>query len=183
MLYRSGGHLIITDESGHVRFNTAEGLFTCTDFVSSADTGPVILPQFTIESTWLDAGWRNTDTDYPITNVHPSATTVFGMVRAQKVGSGDTQEPMNMAWRQATGTHMVSYQTCGVWVDGSITNALYNQILAGFVLATFVVRGGILYLNERVLMRFYRPYDSNRKFYLTRPPIQVDFRLYVGLFV
>mgnify|MGYP001167230849 CR=1 FL=1 len=183
MLYRSGGHLIITDEVGNVRFNTAEGLFTVTDFVSSAVVGPVILPTFTIQSNWLDAGFRNTDTDYFIADVHPQATTVFGMIRTQKQGSGDTHDPMNLAWRQATGTHMVSYQTCGVWVDGSISNVLDNEINAGFVLATFFVNGGKLYLKERVLMRFYRPYDDRRQFFLTRPAIQVDFRLYVGLFV
>lgn len=66
---------------------------------------------------------------------------------------------------------------------GPSSNALNNDILAGFVLATFFVDDGTLYLKERVRMRFYRPTSSSEVYFLTRKPVQVDFRLYVGLFV
>lgn len=172
MLSWSGENLVITDGAGVVRFDTSEGLFTATDFVSSVAVGPVVVPTNVTSTSSFSGVYINKTTDFTIASVHPAATTVWGMYQSVRTGAGDLTDIADGLWRTATGT---GYGALDAVSAGSDPQA--NVILSTLVLYTFFVSAGVLKMRERIVMR--AAIGST----IRMPESTINFRLWVGLFV
>lgn len=196
MLSFSGGNLVISDASGNVRFNSAEGLFTVTNVVNSDVVGAVSIPERIARTNAFDVGYGvdrlgnrwgwNYTTDHLITSVNPSATHVFGLVRWVRTSTGSagsgafTNDPGNGFWRMAMGTNVESFHTFGSQ-SGTFNLPTDTTVFGGLGLLTFILSGGSLYLRESLALREY--IAASGSWQIKRAGASVQFRLFVGLFV
>lgn len=179
----------LTDSSGVVKFDTSEGLFTCTNFVSgSYARGSVTASATSFGRTNVD----QTNTLTIATGLHTSANIVLGLVRTNWSGSssGVNFNQMTTGWRNANATmvDMISFHTShhghntagGINNGGAIADALWLQGLSFY---TFRVASGTLYMDERIVLQAYVHSSGSTTYSITRGAGNVDYRLYVGAFV
>jgi hypothetical protein len=169
----SAGRITVTDNDGHLTFDSDEKLFNGTDFVA----GTLVIPQrqatFEGNDDGADDNYLNFSVDHVLGAVNGAADTVLGSFR---VATATNQGVANLGWFCASGTYVHYWGAIGYptrpnehwWNDNRVTY-------------TFVPSGGTLVLRERVFLRsqgYINRVDSS----LTVYAVTLDYKLYVGTF-
>lgn len=175
MLSFESGHLVIRDDDGDVAFTTAQKMFTITDYVA----GDITLPRVTASADTWGAPYVDRNLDHVIANIHPLATTVFGMIRLFMLEGGlDFVFGGPESWRQSNGANFDSlYATEEQKSIGS--SPTDKSFLSALGFETFRCQVGQLIMNERLVMRAYSPI-SDKTYLLHRYNERIDYRLWCG---
>ena len=169
----SNARILVTDASDtRVVFDSDEGLFSATDFVSGQVTTPERVATYNGNNgneTFVDI-----DIDHPLASVNPAADVVVGAFKVT------TTTPVGLAglgWYQGNGTYVH-------YVDAEaqplrLGENWWQRSIAAY---TFRCSGGLLVLNERVVLRAQATTASVTITH-TLLPVTFDYKLFCGRFV
>ncbi len=175
--FANNNRILIRDEDEHIMFDTDEGLFAGTDFIS----GTKVMPQR--QATW-SSGTNfsniNVDDTYTLGSINPNADVVVGSffvstgaftILGKKFGASD------QGWFAAGGTYVHLMLGGNSPSFGDATWHCDNK--AAY---TFLAGGGLLQLNERVGLRAavsFSPVNTT----ITLPPVTFQYKIFCGIFV
>jgi len=171
----SNARILVTDASDtRVVLDSDEGLFSATDFVSGQVTTPQRVATYNGNNgneTFVDI-----DIDHPLASVNPAADVVVGGFKVT------TSSPVGLAglgWFQGNGTYVHYMWAEGSPVGGQSENNWWQRSIAAY---TFRCSGGLLVLNERVVLRAQST-TSSLTITHTLLPVTFDYKLFCGRFV
>ena len=166
----SNARILVTDAAdSRIVFDSDEGLFSATDFVS----GQVTVPQRVATYSDDEDNRLNINIDHPIASVNPAADVVVG---GFKVTTTTRQGLHGLGWFNGNGTYVH-------YIDalGAVTRPTENWHMTSIATYTFRCEGGSLVLNERVILQ--APFTSGGTTTLTLFAITFDYKLFCGRFV
>lgn len=173
----------LTDASGTVKFDTDEGLFTCTDFRS----GTFALSQAqSIATSFTRSNVDATTTHTLESGINANATHILGLFRSNwSISSswgGVAQRVGGTNWRSANATamDMVVKHSSSHRASANAAEPAYWQ---GFSLYTFFLDGTQIKCKERIMLQSYVAASGSTEYTLTKNAGSIDYRLYCGLFV
>jgi len=161
-----------TVDPAEVRFDSDEGLFTCTDLVS----GEITRPAYT---AFTDSGGNHTiniDANHALASVNSNADIVLGGMAVTTFGG--SQGITGLGHFNAGGTY-VHFQDGG---RSFSTGAQVNEDVTNIAAYTFFASGGTLYLNERVYLST-NAIAADVTVSLTLLSVRFNYKLFVGLLV
>lgn len=174
------GRMYITDPTvagSPIIFDTDDGLLCVHP--DDVKIGSFVLPARSASSTGINGSRTDVDvnTNHLIGSVKNGATVVRGMLRTVWASGPN---PLDSLWRSASGSHLDFMAAVGYSISPQTGTG--NFFVAGMGFYTFLVSGGSLYLNERLVIRAQDP-GGPPAIYQTRPQCTVHYRLLVGSFV
>jgi hypothetical protein len=178
-----GTALVIRDGSNNIRFDSDEGLFHGTNWL----TGSFSLNSYSATTTNVSGtqtypGLADTTTDAAITSCDPGCTHVFGFMRATRSG-GDIPAYMNGVWKDASGTQIEGWSSLDTRDSPLPADAgTYRFYMGSMTLQTFYVSGGVLRFKERVILRAHNA-PNNSSVVLNRPAVTIEYQLLAGYFL
>ena len=172
MAFRAtAGRITITDDDGHLTFDSDEKLFNGTNFVA----GTLVIPerQATFRGSDSQDNYLNFTADHVLSAVNAAADTVLGAFR---IATATAQGVANLGWFCASGTYVHYWGAIGYpsspdeywWNDNRVTY-------------TFIASGGTLVLRERVFLRS-QGYLNTINSSVTVYAVTLNYKLYVGTF-
>lgn len=205
----AGRMRLINPATGLEVFDTDARLWIQTNWISSADIGPVSLPART--ATWvanrsLSGVYTPIDVtnDVAVATINTAATVVDGMMKvsAAALATQNTYKAPNLSsetstfgaafygqWMQCSGT-LVGDTFCrarnsGFWVTSGALAADWPSFRNAMITYTWIAAGGVLTLRERAVLGPFNGngYDTVSHSEINIPARTVDFRLFVGSFV
>jgi len=169
----SAARILVTDAADQrVVFDSDEGLFSATDFVSGQITTPQRVA--TYNGSNGNETFQDVDIDYVLADINPSADTVVG---AFKVTTSSPVGLAGLGWFNGNGTY-VHYMDA----EGSPLRTGENWWQRSIAAYTFRCSGGLLVLNERVVLRAQST-TSSLTITHTLLPVTFDYKLFCGRFV
>jgi len=169
----SNARILVTDaDDARIVFDSDEGLFSATDFVEGQVTTPQRVATYNGNNgneTFVDI-----DIDHPLASVNPAADVVVGGFKVT------TSSPVGLAglgWFQGNGTY-VHY----VDAEASPLRIGENWWQRSIAAYTFRCSGGLLVLNERVVLRAQST-TSSVTITHTLLAVTFDYKLFCGRFV
>lgn len=158
----TSGSMTILNPAGEVVFDSAEKLFTCTNYV----TGSISIPARGAMAAASGGYSTDVDVDTVLAAVNPIATHVFGSF---KVTVSSAQHGVSgLGWFGAGGTYVHEYFSTQ---NGNIS------VYCGY---TFLCNAGSLIFNERASVY---PIGFGTTNVITVNPSVIDYKVYCGSFV
>lgn len=177
MAFRAGaGRIVVTDATDLVTvFDSDEGLFSATDFVTGQVTTPARQAFFNGSGGGTNFPF-DTDTDHVIGSVNAFADVCVGGFKvtvSTPIGLAD------LGWYNASGSYMHYIDSTSA---ASQAGTGEHWFLTNMATYTFKCASGTLYLNERVQLQAQSTLASVLNT-TTLLAVTFDFKLYCGRFV
>lgn len=169
----SNARILVTDaDDQRIVFDSDEGLFSATDFISGQVTTPERVATYNGNNG--TANPVNVDIDHPLASVNPAADIVVG---GFKVTTSTARGLAGLGWFNGNGTYM-HY----VSESAPATRPGENWNVGSMAAYTFRCDGGSLVLNERVALRAQ---TTTSPVVVTHTLLAVtfDYKLFCGRFV